>query len=233
MSSPGPVIVVREVAVVIGEEHVLAPTSLEVASGEAVAVMGPSGSGKSTLLACIDGLRAPTAGTVQVGERVVSGLSVAARARFRRELCGVVHQDPDLLDELDVRDNVALPLIFAGTSRPAARARALEMLVAVGCGELSSRRPWQISGGEAQRVAVARAFAGAPAVIVADEPTASLDAANAATVIDLIVTHARRAGAAAVIATHDPAVAEACDHVLPLRRGTAVVGGVRNPVSAR
>lgn len=218
MTDVGPVIVAQSVSVVIAGVQVLAPVSLEVGAGRVLAVMGPSGSGKSTLLGCLSGVRVPTGGSVRLDGVDVGSLPVDTRARLRRERCGVVFQDADLLEELDIVSNVALPLIFQGVPRARARAAALAALESVGCSGLAHRRPEDVSGGEAQRAAVARAFVIEPHVVVADEPTASLDADNAAGVIDLIVAHARTSGAATVVATHDTSVASRCDDVLVLVR---------------
>lgn len=202
----------------IGNTVALGTTSLAVAAGEVVAVTGPSGSGKSTLLSCLSGIHVPTTGDVTVAGRVLSRMTAEARARFRRERCGVIFQDADLLDELDVESNVALPLIFSGVTRPDALQRAQELLELVGCRALARRYPSQLSGGEAQRVAVARAFTGSPDVVIADEPTASLDIDNAAAVTELIIARARSTGTATVIATHDHAVSRSCDREVALHR---------------
>lgn len=199
-----------------GETVVLRSVDLRVGAGSSLAVTGPSGSGKSTLVACLAGLVQPTSGEVVVDGRVVSGLSEVGRARFRRERLGLVFQDPELFEELSVTENAALSLMFAGVPRAQALTRAVAALEAVGMGELGSAFPRTLSGGEAQRVAVARALATDRAVIVADEPTASLDAANAAAVSDLLLDACAR-GAAVVLATHDPEVAARCDAVLDLR----------------
>lgn len=221
MTAESPVILADSVTVNINGTLALATTSLAVSAGDVVAVTGPSGSGKSTLLGCLSGIRVPTQGSVIVAGEHLNRLSPGARARFRRERCGVIFQDADLLDELDVAANVALPLIFSGMPRAEALARAAKVLDAVGCGELTARRPAELSGGEAQRVAVARAFAGSPVVVIADEPTASLDIDKAAAVTELIVHHAHAVGAATVIATHDRTVAKTCDREAALHRHAA------------
>lgn len=218
MTDRMPVIAADDVSVTIDTTVALATTSLTIAAGEVVAVTGPSGSGKSTLLSCLSGIRVPTRGSVVVAGQELSRMPAASRARFRREHCGVIFQNADLLDELDVVSNVALPLIFSGAPRASALRQASRVLDMVGCGALGGRRPAQLSGGEAQRVAVARAFAGSPAVVIADEPTASLDIDSAAAVTDLIIARARSAGAATVIATHDHAVSQACGREIALHR---------------
>lgn len=215
-------IVTREAGVEVSGVVLLASTSLTVAAGEVLAVVGPSGSGKTTLLGCISGTVVPTRGQIEVDGIDVSRLSAAARARFRREHVGLIFQGPELLDELSVGENVALQMIFSGMARDEARSRAAVALERVGVAQLIDARVARLSGGEAQRVAVARALASPASVVLADEPTASLDADNARQVTNLLVEAARREGAAVVIATHDMEVAGACDNVLSLRE--AAVG---------
>lgn len=233
MSSPGPIIVTEGVSVIVNSALALASTSFTVKAGEVVAVVGPSGSGKSTLLSCLSGIRLPTSGSVNVAGHTLNSMSIGARAKFRRKKCGVIFQDSDLLEELDVVANVALPLIFSGVARPIAMKKANAILATVHCESLAARRPSQISGGEAQRVAVARAFVSGPAIVIADEPTASLDIDNAAVVTDMIVAHARATHAATVIATHDAAVADRCDRVLVLDRHASGQHELSDAVSAR
>jgi len=210
-------IVVDNVAVHLADGSViLRPVSFRVPDGTVLAVVGPSGSGKSTLLASVTGLVTPTTGSVMIDGDEMAGPE-ARRARLRRELLGVVYQDADLLDELDVAENVALPLIFAGQGRGGALRLARAALATVGCEPLRSARPGTLSGGEAQRVSVARALALPGRAIVADEPTAALDRQNALAVGALIVDNARQQGSATLVATHDLELAEMCDEVLDLR----------------
>jgi ABC-type lipoprotein export system ATPase subunit len=213
-------ILAREVAVEVSGAVLLASAGLAVEPAEVVAVMGPSGSGKTTLLGCLSGTVVPSQGSVEVDGVRVSELSPAARARFRREHVGLVFQEPELLDELTVGENVALQMLFAGGSRSETRDRAAAALERVGVGNLLDARVARLSGGEAQRVAVARALASSSSVILADEPTASLDVDNARQVTRLLVEAARRDGTAVVIATHDPEVAAACDRTVLLRDTT-------------
>ncbi|RBY96937.1 ABC transporter ATP-binding protein [Blastococcus sp. TF02-8] len=208
---------VREVVVEAGDHLVLASTTLSAAPAEVVAIMGPSGSGKTTLLACVGGTAVPTSGKVEVDGSVISELAPAARARFRREHVGLVFQDPELLDELTVGENVALQLIFSGVPRSKAREQAMTALDRVSLAHLVDSPIQHLSGGEAQRVAVARATIRRAAVILADEPTASLDATNARLVTDLLITAARDQGSVVLLATHDADVAAACDRVVSLR----------------
>ena len=178
----------------------LAPTDLEVRPGDRIALVGPSGSGKSTLLHLIAGLDTPTHGSV-------SWPAVGARQHLQPGPVAVVFQGPSLLADLTVLENVALPLVLGGARDAQARATARAALDALSLGELADKLPEEISGGQAQRVAVARTLAGEPLLILADEPTGQLDRANGATVIDVLLEAARRSDAALVIATHDPTVA--------------------------
>jgi ABC-type lipoprotein export system ATPase subunit len=179
----------------------LQPADCAVAAGARIALVGPSGSGKSTLLHLMAGLDGPTVGTV-------SWPGIGERDALRPGPVAVVFQGPSLLPPLTVEENVMLPLVFGGMraadARPAAR-HALELLDLL---ELFRKLPEELSGGQAQRVAVSRALAGRPALILADEPTGQLDRATGATVIDVLLAAADHAGAALVVATHDPTVAE-------------------------
>lgn len=213
-----PALVVENVGVDFGGISVLQGVSLSLQAGESMAVTGPSGSGKSSLLACVTGLIRPTRGSVTTNGIRVFDLSESARAAYRRTQLGLVFQDADLLPELSVEENVALTLLFDGVRRAEALKMARQALGSVGLAEHADKRIDEISGGQAQRVALARALVRPNVVlIVADEPTASLDAENAEHVTSLLLTVAGAAGAAALIATHDPMVAAACDHRLDLR----------------
>jgi putative ABC transport system ATP-binding protein len=174
--------------------------SCHLEAGDQVAVTGASGSGKSTLLHLIAGLDEPTTGTI-------TWPALDGHPLREPGLVGVVFQGPSLLPPLDAVDNVALPLLLAGRSQEEARATALAALGSVGIGGLADRLPEELSGGQAQRVAVARVLAASPRLIVADEPTARLDSQHAHTVIDLLVNAAAELGAALVVATHDPRIA--------------------------
>jgi putative ABC transport system ATP-binding protein len=216
---PGEGLAVRDVSVTFDGVTVLDDVSLRVAPGRAVAVVGPSGSGKSTLLACVAGLRAPDTGQVVIDGTVLSGLSAGRRAAVRRSRIGLVNQDADLLPELSVLENVAITLLFDGVRAARATGAAMASLEAVGLQDHARKRIDEISGGQAQRVAVARALVRPEVrVIVADEPTASLDVDNARAVTRLLIDRCRSAGVAAIVATHDPMVASACDHTMALRQ---------------
>ncbi|MBA2530139.1 MAG: ABC transporter ATP-binding protein [Euzebyales bacterium] len=205
----------------VGRTTLLASTTFTVGKGEALAIVGPSGSGKTTLLGCVSGTVVPSRGSVVVGGTEVSSLAVGARARFRRNHVGPIFQDPELLDELSVVENVALSLIFSGVARTEALRRAAQLLERLGMGAHVEARTATLSGGEAQRVAVARALVKRSAIVVADEPTASLDAEHAAEVTQLLITTARESGTALLLATHDVTVASECDRVLSLREEQA------------
>ncbi|MEA2155499.1 MAG: putative transport system ATP-binding protein [Solirubrobacteraceae bacterium] len=179
----------------------LAPTDCEVRREDRIALVGPSGSGKSTLLHLMAGLDSPTHGQI-------SWPAIGRRDELAPGRVAVIFQGPSLLPDLTVRENVALALVLDGLRDVAARARADEALALLDLGELADKLPEEISGGQAQRVAVARALAGAPILILADEPTGQLDRANGAAVVDVLLDAAAHAGAALVVATHDPTVAE-------------------------
>ena len=200
----------------------LAGVSLRVALGEVVAVVGPSGSGKSTLLHVAGGLDEPDAGAVVVGGTDLRGLGAGARARLRRRHVGFVFQFFQLIASLTVVENVELPLLFEGHRQAGATARAV--LASVGLGAKAGRRPAELSGGEMQRVAVARALVADPPLVLADEPTGNLDSATGTEVLELLTGHVRDRGAAMVLVTHDPAAAARADRVVSVRDGRIVPG---------
>jgi putative ABC transport system ATP-binding protein len=183
--------------------------------GRVVAVTGPSGSGKTTLLRLLAGLEQPNAGDVVVLGTAVAGLDRAAMARFRRGHVGFVAQDPELVSFLGARENLELALELRGVDGDRSE-RAQEALAALGVGELADQRVSRLSSGERQRVAVARALAARPALLLADEPTARLDGANALGLAALLGRLAREWGTAVVCATHDPYVIDQADEALPL-----------------
>jgi putative ABC transport system ATP-binding protein len=204
-----------------GEHSVvgLQRVSLSVLPGEVVAVMGPSGSGKSTLLFLLGGLDRPDEGTVRVTGVDWATLDRRARASFRRNACGFIVQGQALLPQATAAENVEVPLLLDGaevTQRSAAVAAALER---VGLAEHAGKLPDQLSGGEQQRVSIARALVGRPAVVLADEPTGSLDSKTSEEVIRLLVGAAVERETAVVLVTHDPAVAAHADRVVRLRSG--------------
>jgi putative ABC transport system ATP-binding protein len=191
---------------VAGGTAALDRISLEVAAGEAVAVMGPSGSGKSTLLNLVAGLDRPTSGSVTVAGQRVDALSETRLARYRRREVGMVFQFFNLLDDLTVAGNVLLPAQLAGTSRSRARARCTELLDQLGIGRYRDTYPGRLSGGERQRVAIARSLINDPAVLLADEPTGAVDTA-AGEEIGRLLLDLNAAGQTLVLVTHSPDLA--------------------------
>ena len=202
-----------------GGGPVLAGISLDIEPGELVAVMGPSGSGKSTLLHCMSGVLTPTHGSVRYGDEELSALSDAPRSRTRLRNFGFVFQDGQLLPELSNVDNVALPAMLNGVSRGAARKRAMELLDQLGLGGLADRRPAQVSGGQAQRVTIARALVANPGIVFADEPTGALDQSTGHEVMQMLTTIVRQSGASLVMVTHDPKVADWMQRRVEIRDG--------------
>jgi putative ABC transport system ATP-binding protein len=182
--------------------------SVQVAAGEAVAVMGPSGSGKSTLLNLIAGLDKPTAGAVTVAGQRLDNMSERALARFRRARVGMIFQFFNLLDDLTVADNVRLPAQLAGLSPLQARVRASELLLELGIAELSDAYPGRLSGGQRQRVAIARALVNDPELLLADEPTGALDTAAGQQIGELLAG-LNSGGQTLVLVTHNPDLAAA------------------------
>jgi putative ABC transport system ATP-binding protein len=180
--------------------------SLVIRPGDAVAIMGPSGSGKSTLLNLIAGLDRPTAGHVTVAGQRLDQLGETGLARFRRDQVGMIFQFFNLLDDLTVTDNVLLPAQLAGLPRARARARAAELLDALGLARHGNAYPGRLSGGERQRVAIARALVNSPALLLADEPTGALDSA-AGEHIGALLRDLHRSGQSLVIVTHNPELA--------------------------
>lgn len=203
-----------------GCEHVvLAGLNGEIAGGEVVALLGSSGSGKSTLLNIMGGIDAPTAGRVVIGGVDITGLSEEARTLFRRRHIGFVYQFFNLVPTLTVEENLLLPLELNSWPTAQARARAREMLELVGLAARSDSFPDQLSGGEQQRVALARALIHEPDLVLADEPTGNLDAANGRQVLDLLERLVREQGRTLILVTHSQAVAARADRILTLQQG--------------
>jgi putative ABC transport system ATP-binding protein len=198
---------------------VLAGVDLEVREGEFVVVAGPSGSGKSTLLNLVGGLERPLAGRIFVAATPIAEVSERRLAEFRALTIGFVFQAYHLIPVLTAAENVAWPLYFRGVPRRERMARAREALAAVGLVKEMNRFPGRLSGGQRQRVAIARAFVGRPRLLIADEPTASLDRNTASEIIALLASLRREEGVAVICATHDPLVAGAADRLLELRDG--------------
>ena len=199
---------------------VLGSVDLEIQAGESLAIVGASGSGKSTLLSILAGLDTPTSGNVVLAGVDLFTLDEDARAELRSRQVGFVFQSFQLLGNLTALENVMLPLELMG--RHDARTAATELLRRVGLGERLQHYPKVLSGGEQQRVALARAFVVRPAVLLADEPTGSLDFATGATVMELMFELNREAGTTLVLVTHDPAIAARCDRQLRIEAGRIV-----------
>lgn len=199
--------------------QVLNGADLDVGRGEIVGLIGPSGSGKSSLLHAAGLLERPTAGQIFIEGRDCSALSDRVRTRIRLSTIGFVYQAHHLLPEFSALDNVALPQMIAGRSRKAARARAEELLSRLGLAERIHHQPAQMSGGEQQRVAVARALANKPRLLLADEPTGNLDPTTSAAVFENLYELARSEGVAALVATHNLELARHMDRVLALKAG--------------
>jgi lipoprotein-releasing system ATP-binding protein len=218
-----PVLVIRglERAYVTGERtlEVLKGADLEVFPGELVGLIGPSGSGKSSLLHAAGLLEHPTGGTIRIDGQDCSELSDRARTRIRLRDIGFVYQFHHLLPELSALDNVALPLMIAGQSRRAAEVRARSLLTDLGLAERLSHQPAQLSGGEQQRVAVARALANRPRLLLCDEPTGNLDPVTSLGVFQALHDLAREQGVAALVATHNLELTGYMDRVMALRDG--------------
>ncbi len=199
-----------------GDVEVLRDFSLEVRTGERIAVMGPSGAGKTTLLALIGGLEAVQAGTIMVGDLELSTLRGDALAKFRHRTVGFVFQHFGLLGNLTALENVELAMSFSSGSFRVRRQRAGFLLDAVGVAARARHRPAELSGGEAQRVALARALANEPALLLADEPTGNLDGTTAEQVLDLLDTVAHDHGCTVITVTHDARVADRSDRIVTL-----------------
>jgi len=198
---------------------VLRGVDLRVAPGEIVALLGPSGSGKSTLLQAVGLLEGGFTGTIRIAGEGASGLDDNGRTRLRREAIGFVYQFHHLLPDFTAEENVVMPQLIRGTAPAAAVERAKALLGALGLAERLDHRPSQLSGGEQQRVAVARALANRPALVLADEPTGNLDEATADRVLGEFLRLVRGEGAAALVATHNERLAERMDRVVRLHEG--------------
>jgi putative ABC transport system ATP-binding protein len=207
---------------------VLDGVSLDVASGETVAVAGPSGSGKSTLLGLVAGLDRPTSGSISVAHVEITRLGEDELARFRRDTIGYVFQSYHLIPTLTAAENVGVPLDLAGVS--GTPARVAELLAGVGLADRGHHYPAQLSGGEQQRVALARAMALDPPLLLADEPTGNLDSATGAAIIDLLFALNRERGTTLLLVTHDATLAARADRVVSLRDGR--IAGERRRAAA-
>jgi ABC-type lipoprotein export system ATPase subunit len=223
MPSEAPAVEATDLARVHGDAgqpvRSLDGVSLSVAGGEVVAVMGPSGSGKSTLLYLLGGLDEPDEGHVRVTGVDWRTLRGSERARFRRRACGFIVQGMALLAQATAAENVEVPLLLDGVDAADRQRRVGAALDRVGLAAEAAKLTDQLSGGQQQRVSIARALVNEPAVILADEPTGSLDSVTAQTITELLVSAAAERGAAVVLVTHDPAVAVHADRIVRLHSG--------------
>ena len=202
--------------------EVLRGIDLGLGAGEIVALVGPSGSGKSTLLHIAGLLESPDAGDVAIAGQSCTGMNDDARTAMRREHLGFVYQHHHLLPEFSALENVAIPGIIAGIGRAESKKRAREILGWMGLETRETHRPGHLSGGEQQRVAIARALASSPSLLLADEPTGNLDPATAGDVFEVLLKLVRGAGLTALIATHNPDLAQRMDRTVRLEDGHLV-----------
>jgi putative ABC transport system ATP-binding protein len=221
--APGPtdcLIEARGVVRSFGHTPALRGASVSVTAGEILAVMGPSGSGKSTLLHCLAGILVPDSGEIWFDGRRIDALSEGERSVLRRDHFGFVFQFGQLVPELTAEENIALPLLLAGARRAAALDRARPWFERLGLDGLEQRRSGELSGGQAQRVALARGLVAGPRVLFADEPTGSLDSLAGELVMNLLTAAVRDQGTTVVLVTHEPRVAAYADREVIVRDGT-------------
>ncbi|MGW6356736.1 ABC transporter ATP-binding protein [Streptomyces sp. NPDC055092] len=230
-----PILAARGLFKSYGKSEALRGTSVDLRAGEILAVTGASGSGKSTLLHCLAGIVRPDSGSVSYGGEQIDRLHEERLSELRRTDFGIVFQFGQLIPELTVLDNVALPLLLAGTKRAAAHARADEWLERFGVRGQAALRPGEMSGGQAQRAALARALVTGPRIVFADEPTGALDSLAGEQVMAALARTVRETGAAVVLITHDAQVAAYADREVQLHDGTVqeqdtLSGAVRHDV---
>jgi putative ABC transport system ATP-binding protein len=216
------IIAARDVVLSFGPTPALRGASLAVDAGEIVAVMGPSGSGKSTLLHCLAGILVPDAGEIHFDGQRIDRLGETQRSALRRDRFGFVFQFGQLVPELTAEENVALPLLLNGARRAEAVRTARAWFPRLGLDGLEGRRSGELSGGQAQRVALARGLVARPRVLFADEPTGALDSLTGEHVMDLMVDSARAEGTTVVLVTHEPRVAAYADREVVVRDGKAL-----------
>ncbi|MEU7040204.1 ABC transporter ATP-binding protein [Streptomyces varsoviensis] len=221
MTPAGALLTAHDLRKAYGPTPALDGADFSIHPGEVVAVMGPSGSGKSTLLHCLAGIVRPDSGSVRFDGRELSQMGDAERSALRRGEFGFVFQFGQLVPELTCVENVALPLRLTGVKRKDAEARALEWLERLEVAEVGGKRPGQVSGGQGQRVAVARSLVTSPRVLFADEPTGALDSLNGERVMELFTQAARETRAAVVLVTHEARVAAYSDREVVVRDGKA------------
>jgi putative ABC transport system ATP-binding protein len=213
------IIEARDVVLSFGETPALRGADLAVVEGELLAIMGPSGSGKSTLLHCLAGILVPDRGEIRFEDRRVDQLGETERSRLRRDKFGFVFQFGQLVPELSAQENIALPLLLNGVRRATAVAEARTWFGRLGLDGLEERRSGELSGGQAQRVALARGLVARPRVLFADEPTGALDSLTGEHVMDLLVGAAREQGTTVLLVTHEPRVAAYADREVVVRDG--------------
>jgi putative ABC transport system ATP-binding protein len=201
------------------EVQALRGLNLDITSGELVSIIGPSGSGKTTLLNIIGGLDKATAGSVQVGEKTVTTLSVRQLVDFRRKIVGHIFQNLNLIPTLTAQENIEFSMVAAGVARGKRKQRVQELLTTVGLQNRAHHKPEELSGGEQQRIAIASALANDAPVLLADEPTGELDTANARIIVEYLVKVNRDLGKTIVMVTHDPSVARASSRILRIEDG--------------
>lgn len=224
MKRQTPILEARDVHVSYGDTVALRGVDLPLAAGERVALMGPSGSGKSSLLHCLAGIIRPDVGAVTLEGTRLDTLSERVRSRRRLERMGVVFQFGDLVPELTLVENVMLPLQLLGRKKREARATAMDLLAALDIDGVAGQRTGAVSGGQAQRAAVARALVHRPAIVLADEPTGSLDTVTAEVVLDAMVSLSTQIGAVLLVVTHDNLVAAHLDRHVEMRDGAVTRG---------
>ncbi|MFI6275878.1 ABC transporter ATP-binding protein [Streptomyces sp. NPDC050988] len=219
MTPAGSLLVAHDLRKAYGPTNALGGAGFNIHPGEVVAVMGPSGSGKSTLLHCLAGIVTPDSGSIMYGGQEMATMNDAQRSALRRSQFGFVFQFGQLVPELTCVENVALPLRLNGASRKEAERTALARMEQLEVDDLKAKRPGEVSGGQGQRVAVARALVTDPRVLFADEPTGALDSLNGERVMELLTDAARSANAAVVLVTHEARVAAYSDREIVVRDG--------------
>ncbi len=215
----GPIMEAHDVVLSFGQTPALQGATLSVAAGEILAIMGPSGSGKTTLLHCLAGILTPDSGEIHFAGRRVDTMGETERSLLRRDQFGFVFQFGQLVPELTAQENVALPLLLGGTRRSPALKEAASWFPRLGLDGLEQRRSGELSGGQAQRVALARGLVARPKVLFADEPTGSLDSLTGEQVMELMVTAAREEGTTVIMVTHEPRVAVYANREVIVRDG--------------
>ncbi|MEH0549022.1 ABC transporter ATP-binding protein [Streptomyces sp. B21-105] len=218
-SPPGSLLTAHDLRKTYGPTHALDGAEFSIRPGEVVAVMGPSGSGKSTLLHCLAGIVPPDSGSILYDGRELAKMSDGRRSALRRSEFGFVFQFGQLVPELTCVENVALPLRLNGSSRKDAERTALGWMERLEVDDLGAKRPGEVSGGQGQRVAVARSLVTRPRLLFADEPTGALDSSNGERVMRLLTEAARSTGAAVVLVTHEAPVAAYADREIVVRDG--------------